>query len=151
MHCRGLRYTLMGQPKTTPSTRHWDSTPRFMMVGIGVGGGGGGGCSGEVVRGTVLAIMLGMGPAGVPRLYARSLLLACMPCTCILLVCLAILPSLSLSLSLSLPLSMSLSMSLSLDLSLSLPLSLPLSLSIYLSISLLSLSADGQLAGSSLS
>ena len=33
----------MGQPKTTPSTRQWDSTPTFMMVGIGVVGGGGGG------------------------------------------------------------------------------------------------------------
>ena len=55
-----------------------------------------------------------------------------MPCTCILLVCLAILPSLSLSLSLSLPLSMSLSLSLSLYLSLSPSLSLPLSLSLSL-------------------
>ena len=34
----------------------------------------------DVVGVTVLAIILVMGPDGVPRLYVRPLLLACMPC-----------------------------------------------------------------------
>ena len=45
-----------------------------------------------VVGATVVAIIGAVGPDGVPHLYARPLLLDCMPCTCILLVCLAMLP-----------------------------------------------------------
>ena len=45
-----------------------------------------------VVGVTFVAIIVVIGPDGVPRLYARPLLLDCMPSTCFLLVCLAMLP-----------------------------------------------------------
>ena len=46
----------------------------------------------DVVGVTVVAIIVVIGPDGASSLYARPLLLACMCCTCILFVCLAILP-----------------------------------------------------------
>ena len=45
-----------------------------------------------VAGATVVAIILVIGPDDVPHLYARPLILVCMPYTCILLVCLAMLP-----------------------------------------------------------
>ena len=43
-----------------------------------------------VVGATVVAIIVVIGPEEVSYLYARPLLFDCMPCTCILLVCLAL-------------------------------------------------------------
>jgi hypothetical protein len=57
-----------------------------MMVGIVVGE------TVAAVGATVVAIILVIGPDGVPRLYARPVILVCMSYTCILLVCLAMLP-----------------------------------------------------------
>ena len=45
-----------------------------------------------VVGVTVAAFIVVIDPDGVPRLYARPLPLGCMPCTCIMFVCLATLP-----------------------------------------------------------
>ena len=61
------------------------------MVGMGVGVNGMVVVVAVVVVGvTVVAILLVIGPDGVPRLYARSLCLACMPCTS---SCLYVFPS----------------------------------------------------------
>ena len=45
-----------------------------------------------VVGVTVVATIVVVGPDGASSLYALPLLLACMPCNCILCVCPAILP-----------------------------------------------------------
>ena len=62
----------------------------------GGGGGGGGGMvvvvAVVVIGVAVVAIIVVIGADGASILYARLLLLAWMPCTCILLVCIAILP-----------------------------------------------------------
>ena len=45
-----------------------------------------------VVGVTVAAIIVVIGPDGASSLYSQPLILSCMPCTCFLFVCLAILP-----------------------------------------------------------